>query len=77
MTNSCRKSFYLGKANRELNPLHAGRYKLEEAYGTWRRRYYALNVIESALEDKIGVTTDFQLGGWIGADWRDEFDRFP
>ena len=77
MTKNCRKSFDSGKANRELNPLRAGSYKLEEAYGTWRRRYDALNVIESALEDKIKIPDDYQLGGWTGADWRDELRRLP
>ena len=57
--------------------MHAGRYKLEEAYGTWRRRYDALNVIESALEDKIEIPADYELGGWTGADWRDELKRLP
>jgi hypothetical protein len=77
MTKTCRKFFDLGKANRELNPLRAGSYKLEEAYGTWRRRYDALNVIESALEDKIDIPPDYQLGGWTGADWPDELERLP
>ena len=77
MTKICRKSFDLGKANRELNPLHAGKYKLEEAYCTWRRRYDALNVIESALEDKIEIPADYELGGWTGADWPDELEQLP
>ena len=77
MTKNCRKSFNSGKANRKLNPLHAGSYKLEEAYGTWRRQYDALNVIESALEDKIDIPSDCQLGGWTGADWRNELERLP
>ena len=77
MTKNCRKSFDLGKANRELNPLCAGSYKLEEAYGTWRRRYDALNVIASALEDTIDIPADYQLGGWTGADWPDELERLP
>ena len=77
MTKICRKSFNSGKANRELNPLRAGSYKLEEAYDTWRRRYDALNEIESALEDKIEIPADYELGGWTGADWPDEFERLP
>ena len=77
MIKNCQKSFDLGKANRELNPLRAGSYKLEEAYCTWRRRYDALNVIESALEDKIDIPADFHLGGWTGADWRDELEQLP
>jgi hypothetical protein len=77
MTKNCRKSFNSGKTNRELNPMRAGGYKLEEAYGTWRRRYDALNVIETALEDKIDIPADYQLGGWTGADWRDELTRLP
>jgi hypothetical protein len=77
MTKICRKSFDLGKAHRALNPLRACSYKLEEAYCTWRRRYDALNVIESALEDKIDIPADYQLGGWTGADWRDELKRLP
>jgi len=77
MTKNCRKSFYLGKANRGKNPLREGSYKLEEAYDTWRRRYDALNVIENALEDKIDIPADYQLGGWTGADWPDELKRLP
>ena len=77
MTKNCRKSFYLGKANRGKNPLREGSYKLEEAYDTWRRRYDALNVIASALEDKIETPDDYQLGGWTGADWPDELKRLP
>ncbi len=77
MTKKCWKSFNLGKANRELSPLRPCSYKLEEAYGTWRRQYDTLNVIESALEDKIDIPSDYQLGGWTGADWRDELERLP
>ena len=77
MTKICQKSFDSGKANRELNPLRAGGYKLTESYGTWRRRYDALNVIESALENKIEIPNDYQLGCWTGADWRDELKRLP
>lgn len=77
MTKICRKTFNSGKANRELNPLRAGSYKLEEAYGTWQRRYDALNVIASALEDKIDIPTDYQLGGWTGADWPGKLERLP
>ena len=77
MTKNCRKSFDSGKANRELNPLHAGSNKLKETYGTWRRRYDALNLIESALEDKIEIPADYELGGWTGADWPTELERLP
>ena len=77
MTKNCRKSFYLGKANRGKNPLREGSYKLEEAYDTWRRRYDALNVIERALEDKIKIPADYELGGWTGADWPTELERLP
>ena len=77
MTKHCRKSFDLGKANRGKNPLREGNYKLEEAYYAWRRRYDALNVIESALEDKIDIPADYQLGGWTGTDWPDELVRLP
>ena len=49
MIKNCRKSFDLGKANRGKNPLREGSYKLEEAYGTWRRRYDALNEIGHPL----------------------------
>ena len=77
MIKNCQKAFDVGKKNRELNPLRPCSYKLEEAYGTWRRRYDALNVIESALEDKIEIPDDYQLGGWTGADWRDELRRLP
>jgi hypothetical protein len=77
MTKTCRKFFDLGKANREKNSLREGNYKLEEAYDTWRRRYDALNVIESALEDKIEIPADYELGGWTGADWPEELERLP
>ena len=77
MTKKCWKSFSLGKANRELNPLRASSYKLEEAYGTWLRQYDTLNLIESALEDKIDIPADYQLGGWTGADWRHALERLP
>jgi len=77
MTKNCQKSFDLGKANRELNPLRARGYKLTESYGTWRRRYDALNVIESALEDKIKIPADYELWGWTGADWPTELERLP
>ena len=77
MTKNCQKSFALGKANRGKNPLSAGSYKLEEAYYAWRRRYDALNLIESALEDKIEIPANYELGGWTGADWRDELKRLP
>jgi len=77
MIKKCQKSFDLGKAHREKNPLREGSYKLEEAYDTWRRRYDALNVIESALEDKIKIPADYELGGWTGADWPTELERLP
>ena len=77
MIKNCQKSFGAGKANRELNPLKPCSYKLAEAYSTWRRQYDALNVIENALEDKIDIPADYQLGGWTGADWRDELTRLP
>ena len=77
MTKKCRSSFDAGKTNRTLHPLNAGTYKLSEAYSTWRRQYDALNLIESALEDKIDIPNDYQLGGWTGADWRDELKRLP
>ena len=77
MTKTCRKFFDLGKANREKNSLREGNYKLEEAYDTWRRRYDALNVIESALEYKIDIPADYEIGGWTGADWPDELERLP
>ena len=77
MTKKCQKAFDAGKANRELNPLSPGTHKLTETYGTWRRQYDGLNLIESALEDKINIPDDYQLGGWTGADWRDELKRLP
>ena len=77
MTKKCRKAFDAGKANRELNPLSPGNYKLRETYSTWRRQYDGLNLIESALEDKINIPDDYQLGGWTGADWRGELKRLP
>ena len=77
MTKKCQKAFDAGKANRELNPLSPGTHKLTETYGTWRRQYDGLNLIESALEDKINIPDDYQLGGWTGADWRGELKRLP
>jgi hypothetical protein len=77
MTKNCRKSFDLGKANRELNPLRACSYKLTESYCTWLRQYDALNLIEDAFEDKINIPADCQLGGWTGADWPGELERLP
>ena len=77
MTKKCRKAFDAGKANRELNPLSPCTYKLTETYSTWRRQYDGLNLIESALEHKIDIPDDYQLGGWTGADWRGEFKRLP
>ena len=77
MTKNCQKSFRTGKANRELNPLRPCSSKLAEADGTWRRQYDALNVIESALENKIEIPNDYQLGCWTGADWRGELKRLP
>jgi hypothetical protein len=77
LTKKCRKAFDAGKANRELNPLSPGNYKLRETYSTWRRQYDGLNLIESALEDKIDIPDDYQLGGWTGADWRGELKRLP
>jgi len=77
MTKKCWKSFNLGKAKRELTPLGACSYKLKEAYRTWLRQYDTLNLIESALEDKIDIPSDYQLGGWTGADWRHALKRLP
>ena len=77
MNKNCQKSFDLGKANRGKNPLRAGSLRLEEAYYAWRRRYDALNEIESALEDKIEIPADYELGGWTGADWPDELEQLP
>ena len=77
MTKKCQKAFDAGKANRELNPLSPGTHKLTETYSTWRRQYDGLNLIESALEVKINIPDDYQLGGWTGADWRDELKRLP
>ena len=77
MIKNCQKSFDEGKANRKLNPFRPCSYKLEVAYSTWRRQYDALNIIESALEDKIEIPDDYQLGGWTGADWRGELKRLP
>ena len=77
MIKNCQKAFDVGKKNRELNPLRPCSYKLVEADSTWRSQYDALNVIESALEDKIEIPDDYQLGGWTGADWRGELKRLP
>ena len=77
MTKKCQKAFDAGKANMELNPLSPGTHKLTETYSTWRRQYDGLNLIESALEDKINIPDDYQLGGWTGADWRGELKRLP
>ena len=77
MTKKCQKAFDAGIANRGLNPLSPGTYKLTEIYETWRRQYDGLNLIESALEDKIDIPDDYQLGGWTGADWRSELKRLP
>ena len=77
MTKKCRKAFDKGKANRVTHPYSPGTYKLSESYSTWRRQYDGLNLIESALEDKINIPDDYQLGGWTGADWRGEFKRLP
>ena len=77
LTTKCQNAFDKGKANRELNPLSPGTSKLSESYGTWRRQYDGLNLIESALEDKINIPDDYQLGGWTGADWRGELKRLP
>ncbi len=77
MIKNCQKSFDEGKANRELNPLRPCSYKLAEADSTWRRQYDALNMIESALENKIEIPDNYQLGGWTGADWRGELKQLP
>jgi len=77
MIKNCQKSFDEGKENRELNPLRPCSYKLAEADSTWRRQYDALNMIESALENKIEIPDNYQLGGWTGADWRGELKRLP
>ena len=77
MIKNCQKTFNEGKANRELNPLRPCSYKLAEADSTWRSQYDALNMIESALENKIEIPDDYQLGGWTGADWRGELKRLP
>ena len=36
-----------------------------------------MNIIESALENKIEIPDNYQLGGWTGADWRGELKRLP
>ena len=77
MTKKCRKAFDKGKANRATHPYSPGTSKLSESYSTWRRQYDGLNLIESALEDKIDIPDDYQLGGWTGADWRGELKRLP
>jgi hypothetical protein len=77
MNKNCQKSFIEGKANRKLNPFRPHSYKLEAAYSTWICHYDALNMIESALEDKKEIPDHYQLGGWTGADWRGELKRLP
>jgi hypothetical protein len=77
MITKCRKAFDTGKAKRALYPLEPSTYKLLEAYRDWQRQYDGLNLIESALEDKINIPDDYQLGGWTGADWRGELKRLP
>ena len=77
MTNKCRKAFEKGKAKRALYPLEPSTYKLLEAYRNWQRQYDALNVIEDALENRIPIPADYQLGGWTGAEWRGELERLP
>ena len=77
MIKNCHKSFGTGKANRELDPLKPGSYKLEEAYESWGRQYDALNAIKSDLENKNKILDDHQFGCWTGADWRGELERLP
>ena len=77
MTKKCRKAFEKGKVNRALCPLKPSTYKLLEAYRGWQRQYDALNVIEDALENRIPIPADYQLGGWTGAEWRGELERLP
>ena len=69
MTKKCRKAFDIGKANRALHPLEPGTYKLLEAYRDWQRLYDTLNMIEDALENRIPIPANYQLGGWTGAEW--------
>jgi hypothetical protein len=77
MTKKCRKTFEKGKAKRALYPLESSTYKLLGAYRDWQRQFDALNVIEDALENRIPIPADYQLGCWTGADWRGELERLP
>ena len=77
MTKKCRKAYDSGRADRATHPYSPGNYKLRETSRTWRRQYDGLNLIKSALEDKIDIPDDYQLGGWTGADWRGELKRLP
>ena len=77
MTKKCRKSFGIGKANRALHSLEPETYKLLEAYRDWQRLYDTLKLLESALDNRILISADYQLGCWTGADWRGELERLP
>ena len=77
MPKKCQKAFDTGTVNRAPHPLEPSTYKLLEAYRDWQRQYDALNVIEDALENRILIPADYQLGGWTGADWRGELERLP
>ena len=77
MTKKCQKAFAAGKIKRTLHPLGPGTYKLLEAYRGWQRLYDTLKLLESALDNRIPILADYQLGCWTGADWRGELERLP
>ena len=71
------KAFTAGKTKRAPHPLGPGTYKLLEAYRDWQRLYDTLKLLESALDNRILISADYQLGCWTGADWRGELERLP
>jgi hypothetical protein len=77
MTKKCQKAFTAGKTKRAPHPLGPGTYKLLEAYRDWQRLYDTLKLLESALDNRILISADYQLGCWTGADWRGELERLP
>ena len=77
MTKKCQKAFTAGKTKRAPHPLGPGTYKLLEAYRDWQRLYDTLKLLENALDNRILIPADYQLGCWTGADWRGELERLP
>ena len=77
MPKKCQKAFDTGTVNRAPHPLEPSTYKLLEAYRDWQRLYDTLKLLESALDNRILISADYQLGCWTGADWRGELERLP